>query len=126
MLLADLVVALVIGLVVTAVFIMIFRARANAPGVLVVFLLFFLFSWAGGLWLAPFGPPVFGAYWLPGLIVTVLVFLLLALVLEQPPRTRREARVELEARQEATTFFAVLLSILVVGLIVAIVIAYLV
>lgn len=39
------------------------------------FLLFFLIPivWAGGLWLTPIGPTIYGSYWLPPLLVGLLV-----------------------------------------------------
>ncbi len=57
------------------------------------FLLIFLAAWAGGVWVTPVGPPVWGVYWLPFVIVALLfTFLLAAVTLpESPPQSSVEA-----------------------------------
>ncbi|MFP4114140.1 MAG: hypothetical protein ACOC2Y_04925 [Spirochaetota bacterium] len=127
MFIGDVLVALLVAVLLAALFGGLFGRRQGAPGFAIVFLLFFLFAWAGGLWIEPYGPPVFGVYWLPGLVVTLLIFLLLAALAERrPPKSTREVKAEIEARQEAVTALGVLFWVLIGGLIVAIVIAYLV
>ena len=124
MFIGTLLVALVLGLAFAALYGTVFGAREGAPGYLVVFVLLFLFAWAGSLWLAPFGPAILGVYWLPGLVVTLLIFLLLAALAEhRPPRTQREARAEIEARQETETALGIFFWVLIGGLVAAIVIA---
>lgn len=90
MILGDILLALILGVLFAALFGGIARGRGNMPGIVPVFILFFLFAWAGGLWLRPVGPPVFGMYWVPGLILVVLIFLLLAAVVRGPTRTRTD------------------------------------
>jgi hypothetical protein len=127
MFIGDLIIAILFGVLFAVFFALIFGSRDGAPGFFFVFLLLFLFAWAGGLWLEPFGPPILGLYWLPGLIVTLLIFLLLAaLVTSSPPRTTREAKAELEAKQTTVAVLGVFFWVLIIGLVVAIVIAYLV
>lgn len=55
-----------------------------ATGLLFFFTVLFLATWAGGLWLAPFGPTIWGVSWVGFLIVGLVVALLLAAV--APPR----------------------------------------
>ena len=89
-------------------------------------LLFFLFAWSGSLWIGPYGPAILGVYWLPGLVLTLLIFLLLGGIAERSPRHYREVQAEIEAKQEAERFLGIAFWILISALIVAIVIAYLV
>jgi len=49
-------------------------------------------SWAGGIWLTPFGPSIWGTYWLPFLIVGLIFALFLAAI---PPSREEESTVEL-------------------------------
>ena len=124
MFLYELVSALVIAFLFAVLFSVLFRGREAAPGFLFAFILFFLFAWAGGLWLGPFGPAVFGVYWLPGIILVVLVFLLLGIFVDPAPRTKQEARAELETRQAIGTLFGVFFWLLIAGLVVAIILGY--
>lgn len=50
------------------------------------FLVLFLATWAGGAWIAPMGPLLWGVPWLSFLLVGLVVALLLAAV--APPRSR--------------------------------------
>lgn len=87
MILGDILLALILGFLFAALFGAFGRNKRDMPGIVPVFILFFLFAWAGGLWLRPIGPPVFGLYWVPGLILVVLIFLLLAAIIRGPTRT---------------------------------------
>ena len=91
-----------------------------------LFLVFFFISWAGGVWLPPFGPVLWGAYWMPFVLTAVIVgLLLLALVPARRPRTRREAIIQ-QAKEEtaARTTLDFFLWILVLGLLIAIIVRY--
>ena len=127
MLIGNILIALLFAVLFAALFGALFGGREGVPGFLVVFLLLFLFAWAASLWLGPLGPAILGVYWLPGLVVTLLIFLLLAALAERrPPRSTREVKAEIEARDETAFAFGILLWVLIGGLILAIVIAYLV
>lgn len=83
----DLLFALVIALLLTAVFAAGFRRR-GPWGIWWIFLLvIFLAAWAGGVWMTPFGPTLFDVYWLPFVFVGLVAALLLAAA--APPTTRR-------------------------------------
>lgn len=127
MLLGDILVALLFALLFAGLFGALFGAREGVPSFLFVVVLLFFFAWAGALYLGPLGPALFGVYWLPGLVVTLLIFLLLAAFAQaRPPRSTREAKAEIEARQEAQTAFGVLFWVLIGALLVAILVAYLI
>ena len=114
MFLIDLFVALVVGLILTAVF----WPRLRKSGLwshgagwaefLWFFLLVFLASWLGGVWVSPVGPRFWGTYWVPFLMTGFLFALLLAATAPiRLPHVRRETLAE--AREEPTvderTFF---------------------
>lgn len=126
MLLAQVLTALVIGLVFSLLFGLLFREREGAPSFLLVFVLFFFFAWAGGLWLVPWGPVMFGVYWLPSAAVTLLIFLLIASFVPRTPRTRREAREQIEVKQTAVVAFSFIFWIVIGALGASILIGYLV
>jgi hypothetical protein len=43
-----------------------------------IFLIIFLTTWAGGIWVRPFGPSFRGIYWLPFLWIGIITVLILA------------------------------------------------
>lgn len=53
------------------------------------FLVIFLFSWGGGVWLTPFGPTGWGVSWMPFLFVGFFVTLLLSAATPRAARGRR-------------------------------------
>lgn len=81
MFVADLLVALIVGVVVTLLFAGLFSAGGSAwpwGSLLLFFVIVMLAAWAGGLWLTPFGPTVFGTTWVPAVLVGLFFALLLA------------------------------------------------
>ena len=82
----------------------------------------FLVTWAGGIWVAPFGPPIGAIYWLPFTLIAVLLATLLAAVVPPELRTPRDIVTREEELETGLGFF---FWILVVGLVVAIVLRYL-
>lgn len=90
------------------------------------FLVLFFASWAGGLWITPIGPSVWGIYWFPFLFVGLIFALMLASVDgpadPAPPASRPEgAGPEAPAVTAAlvTTLVWVLLLVLVLPIVVA-------
>jgi hypothetical protein len=127
----DFLFALVFALIIAGIFAAAFGSRGPWESFLLFFIVLLLFTWAGGVWVTPFGPVLFGGYWLPFLIVAIVVALLLAAAV--PPEDRREDRLietaepvrpPEETATLATVGFFFWLFIFV--LIVAIVIAYIV
>lgn len=102
MLLADFIVALVIGMILSAIFWPLFRPpdrrlarEAELGEFLWFFLLVFVASWLGGIWIAPVGPRVGGVYWVPFLSTGLLfAFLLAANAPMREPPARRETLAE--------------------------------
>lgn len=91
MLFKELLTALVISLMVGVGLVLLSRRWGRRTGVVYLFLIIFLATWAGGVRIRPFGPPIGQVHWLGFLIIGLFVALLLALFLPQrPPRGRRE------------------------------------
>jgi hypothetical protein len=94
--LVDLVFALVVALVLTLILVPLARLRSprtgdsTTAGFIFLLLLLFAFSWAGGLWMMPFGPTLFGVSWLPFVLAGLILALILAAVLprDEPPPPR--------------------------------------
>lgn len=78
--------ALMIAVVLSAVFIIGVRRRGLWDNYLLFFAVVFLGSWAGGIWFSPLGPAWGGVYWLPFLIVGLIFALLLAAVASPFPQ----------------------------------------
>ena len=74
----DLIFALIITLLLVALFAAVFRIRGPWNSLLWFFLVVLLVTWAGGVWLSPMGPAVGGTYFLPFLLAGFVVALLLA------------------------------------------------
>ncbi len=115
----DLLLALVIALVIGAVFVLGFRRERPGPGLLIFLLVLFLLTWAGGVWITPFGPTLWGSFWLPFLLVAIIVALVLSAF---PPPGGERSTVKLVSEQEQAAteteaaalnvFFWVLIAIL--------------
>lgn len=112
--------ALVVAILLAAVFSLFLDRRGPWGGVVWFFLLIFLAAWAAGTWVTPVGPVWMGVSWVPFFIGALAVALLLAALSEPRPRTAAaEARTDVEAEEaQAVGFFFWLLILLLVVLIV--------
>jgi hypothetical protein len=68
--------SIIIALLLTLIFSTSYRHRGPWGGLLFFFLVIFLASWAGQLWI-PRGPVLFGVAWVPLVFIGVLVAILL-------------------------------------------------
>ena len=105
--------------------------RPDRPGIgssiVFLFIILFLATWAGGVWITPFGPAAWGVFWLPFLVVGIIVaFLIVALVpsSRRRPRTRKEAAQQAEEEREATSMIGGLFWFFIILLIIAIIAGY--
>ncbi|MCK9274080.1 MAG: hypothetical protein M0P57_03220 [Syntrophales bacterium] len=116
--------ALFVALVFTALFIAVFRLR-SPWGIVELFAILLLASWAGGIWLVPAGPALWGTAWLPFVLVGLIAILIIAAATVPEPE---ESTVELidadkraikrkSAKRALGAFFWVLLAILVAAII---------
>ncbi len=123
----DILFALAVALLLTALFDRGFRNRGPWTSLWVFFLLIFLASWAGGLWVTPVGPPLFGIYWLPFVFVGIIFALLIAAAAPaRPPRSRAEAIERARAQEEVSEALSVFFWVWIIGLLLVIVLAYIV
>jgi hypothetical protein len=111
-------------------FTFVFRRGLKRPGPwsswLPFFLVLLLAGWAGGLWISPVGPVFMGIYWLPIVMIGLLVSLLLAAA-SLPTRQRPKVETISEVKeQEAMTQKALdaFFWILLVSLLAAVVLGY--
>lgn len=107
--LADAILAMAIAVMVGAAFAVLGR-RGPWPGFAWFLLLLFLFTWTGGVWVGPLGPPLWGVYWVPSLFLGVVIALLLAAATSprRPPEASADpARLEAEAQRRVAAVVAV-------------------
>lgn len=126
----EFLISLVVALVLCVIFALITRKRARRTGFVWFFLFVLMATWAGGVWVRPFGPAISEVRWLQFLVVGLLVVLIFALFAPlRPPRDRHETLDQLEeiARQKELTkvtyitlgiVFWVILVILIIAIIV--------
>ena len=105
----DLLTALVIGFSLVLLFSFLFRDRMPWGSFWVFLLIVVLVTWAGGIWIGPFGPTVFDVAWLPFLIVGIFITLLLAATVParpRPPTPRTETIEEAHRTEPAASALA--------------------
>ncbi len=95
----DLLLALLVAILLAALLAWPLGRRGPGPlgGVLFFFVILFLAAWAGGVWLTPIEPSLYGVPWLSFLLVGLVLALILAAATPparppaEPPVTRGEA-----------------------------------
>jgi hypothetical protein len=87
MVVLDVLVALAVAVLVTALFMAVYGSAGPWPSFWVFFAVVLLASLAAGLWARPFGPALWGVHWAPFLVAGVLVALVIAAA--SPPRGAR-------------------------------------
>ncbi len=86
MLIPQILISLFIALALTLIFGVGFSRQRGFNAVLLFFLIIFLATWAGGLWLPEFGPAIWGVAWMTFLIVgAIFAFLVTALTSAASP-----------------------------------------
>ncbi len=124
----DFLFALGISLLLVLLFSALFRDRTPWGSFWLFLLIVVLLTWAGGIWVDPFGPTLFEVAWLPFLIIGVFVIILLAATIPaRPPATRPEAierAREAEAAGSVLAGLTIFFWILIVFSLVAILLAY--
>ncbi|QJT10773.1 DUF4175 domain-containing protein [Oceanidesulfovibrio marinus] len=101
MILVHFVIALILALLLTLLITRGFRRRGPWPAVWPLLVLILLASWAGGMWVQPFGPMIWGVSLLPFVIVAGLVALFFVAMPRQPhEQDGGDDRLELVTRKE--------------------------
>jgi hypothetical protein len=88
MLMTEILFALLVAGILTAVFAGGFRRRGPWASGIWFFVVVLLAAWVGGVWARPVGPPIWGLYWVPFLWIGLLFALLLAAASPTPPPRR--------------------------------------
>jgi len=102
----EFLISLVVALVLCVIVALVTRRRARKTGFVWFFLFVLMATWAGGVWIRPFGPAMGDIRWLQFLVVGLLVVLIFALFTPlKPPQGRRDTLDQLEeiARQKELT-----------------------
>ena len=130
MFLRESLLAFIVAIVLSGIFAVVIRREDRLKNSLFFFLIIFLLTWAGGTWLRPFGPTVWGIHWLPFILVGVILVLFLAVLNpNKPPMNRHETidmleRIEREKKWDKFTyislsaFFWILSALLITAIVV--------
>jgi len=126
MLTLELFFALIVASVLSVLFLLVTRGEVRRTGFSWFFLIIFLGTWAGGVWVRPFGPLMWGISWLPFILSGLIFVLILAISApRRTPRSRHETlrmleRIEREKELHQSTyitlssFFWILLFVLTI------------
>jgi hypothetical protein len=118
----GLLVALLLAVILTLFFAIGFRGQRWGPGIAIFFLILFLTTWAGGLWLIPVGPLTWGVHGVSFLVVALATGLLLAAVTPDARRYEdiRPSEDAFDCRCETAIALDVYFWLLIAGLLTAI------
>ena len=93
----EFLISLVVALVLCVIFALVTRRKARRTGFVWFFLFVLMATWAGGVWIRPFGPAWGDIRWLQFLVIGLLVVLMFALFAPlRPPRGRHETLDQLD------------------------------
>ncbi len=122
-------VSLVMAVCLTCLYILLTRGDGRRTGLIWLFLILFLATWAGGIWIRPFGPTLWGVHWLTFVLAGLFIFLFFIITApRKAPRGRRDTldmleRIEREKEMEKAAyitlgiFFWILLFVLLIAII---------
>jgi Ca2+/Na+ antiporter len=102
----EFLISLVVALILCVIVALVTRKKVRRTGFVWFFLFVLMATWAGGVWIRPFGPALSDVRWLQFLVVGLLVVLMFALFAPlKPPRDRQDTIDQLEeiARQKELT-----------------------
>ncbi|MBD3182451.1 hypothetical protein GF312_09180 [Candidatus Poribacteria bacterium] len=118
MILWQILFAVGIGFLFTAIFTLGFRRRGTKSGIILFLIVIILASWAGGLWINPTGPSIVGVYWVPFVIVGFIFAIILAGTLFTSPQREIDVihaeQAESSIEDAANIFLWLLIGILLV------------
>ncbi len=96
----QLIFSLVVALIVSLVLNVLLNRRGPRIGFFFFFLMLFLIIYAGGMWVKPFGPTLFGVFWVPILLVGILAGLFYYQSVPPPPPHNREETLRMLEKNE--------------------------
>jgi hypothetical protein len=127
----EFVTAMMIALLLTLIFDVGLGGRGWGVSLMISFTILFLATWAGGLWIGPFGPTFWGVAWLSFLLAGLFVILTIGALTPRPrkspspPDLRRGKEPGGPTERVDPVSFGAFFWALMVGLTVAIIAAYL-
>lgn len=95
---SDLLVAFIIAIIFASLLVTIFGKSRFGLSLFIIFLILFAGVWAGGIWFTPIGPKLFEVYWLPFVVVAIVLSLLVAAL--SPSKTDRHPPVKMITKEE--------------------------
>jgi Ca2+/Na+ antiporter len=97
MIFKEFLMSLVVALIGCVIFALVTRSRTRRTGFVWFFLFVLMATWAGGVWIRPFGPVLADIRWLQFIVVGLLAVFLVALFAPlKPPRSRHDTLDQLE------------------------------
>jgi hypothetical protein len=101
-----------------------FRTKGPWNNLVLFFIVIFLSTWAGGIWLYPFGPYLWGITWLPFMLVALFITVLLISVtppkegttVELVDQNKKEAEKKM-IKKSVSAFLVIIIIALVVAII---------
>jgi hypothetical protein len=118
--------ALAIAQIITALFGILFRDMRFRSGLWIFFLIFIPASWAGGIWITPYGSIFYGVSWLSFFLIGLFTALILATLISPARRTRSVDPVKATSSESPVVFvITILFWVLLLGFLAVIFLAYL-
>lgn len=126
MLYIEFIIALIVAVALSLIFVFGFRRKGPWTNFYIFFLVIFLATWAGGLWITPIGPSIRGIFWLPYLMVGAIFALLLAAATPSASQTSIELKTKKQVKKEKKieTALSLFMWILIIALTAAIIVGY--
>ena len=115
MILGEVFVALMVTVFLSALLMPTFLKGEQRTRLICIFWIIFLTTWAGGIWLKPFGPSFRGIHWLPFLFIGIIIVLILVVSYpRRTPKSRWETldmlqRIESQKRLNQLTYITLIL-----------------
>lgn len=122
----EFIIAFSVALALSLIFVYGFRRKGPWTNFYTFFLIIFLATWAGGLWITPIGPSIRGIFWLPFLLVGAVFSLLLAAATPRSDQPSIELKTKKQVKKEETIEIAIsiFMWILIIFLTLAIIVGY--
>jgi hypothetical protein len=108
------------SLIITLILVLILSLSSKRPfrGLGLFFLIIFLATWAGQLWITPFGPVIWGVTWVPLVVVSIFfLFLILALIPPVPLNKKANGKAEDDVLIALGSFFWAIMILLILAIV---------
>jgi hypothetical protein len=120
----EIVAALVMALIITLFFSGVLKHKGPWGAIWLVFITIFLASWAGYLWINPFGPMVMGVSVMPIFAVGLIFAFILAAVTVPTQRTVKNLTIKEDVPSDTKIAIGIFFWIVLILLVIAIVTGY--